>query len=422
MAKISWTPKDIIENKRKLTAKTHFHVLRRLSRNQLRKLNELKSIDTNSKIEIKKSITHHTLQLAAINMWFISIKDFTIKIATAATIATWILAPHQIATRLLGIKNIPVQYHALALLLSLPLSMLIVNRSLISKAESISSELDEKARPFFTNTLLMGTIYSTILAGILLPPLPVSSHLASMVTYSLLGSLSFATSVFLLSLPLAYCLTLLRRTARAIRPEATVIDRLLSLLVLLEKHPDRGLDSREKKEILKRIDDTADAISQLFKEHARVSSKDTATWSRNRGEEFAGSVRALAKWIITPDRNTRENIKNKISSNFLCAARGDWDNFSRIQISSQPHKLLSAGNIISTLRTLLSSATPIAILFALNKINIIPEQTSNYFAAGAYLWSAITLLAHLDPNYSSKLSALKEAAQALSIGKNTNRS
>ncbi|NRD51628.1 hypothetical protein [Corallococcus exiguus] len=417
MTKTSWTPKAILERKREISKKARFRVLRKLSKDKLNELERLKSIDAKSKIEIRKSLIHHTLQHAAISLWIISIKNFTIKIVTSITLATWMLAPHQIATRLLGIKHTPPYYHLLAFLLSLPLSLLIVNTSLTNEGKSIPSELDEKTRPFFTNALLVGTTYSAFLAGVLFPLFPNPPRFATLVTYSLLGALSFTTSLFCLSIALAYGLVLLRRMARAIRPEATVIDRLFSLLTLLEKHPDRGLDSKEKKEILKEIDGAADAVSQLFKEHARASSQDTAIWSRTRGEEFAGSVRALTKWILTPDRNTRENIKKQAASNFLCAVRGDWDSFSRTPIPSQPHKLLSKENIIFTLRTILSSATPITILFALNEIKIIPEQTSSYFAVGAYLWSALTLLAHLDPNYSSKLSALKEAAQALSIGK-----
>ncbi|NPC47544.1 hypothetical protein HPC50_10735 [Corallococcus exiguus] len=419
MTKTSWTPSTLISNRKKQLREKHYYIAKRATKKMLKALMKIKSIDAKSKAEIKKSFTHHALHAIAVNIWFNSIETFTIGLVILATFATWALAPYQIMTRLLEVQNIPWYCHILAPLLSVPLFLLLFNPTLLNEGKSITSELDEKARPIFTNIAIVGITYSVFLTKILLPLLPTPSLSALLATYALVGALSITAFLYCLSTISAYCLVLAKRKALSIRPEATVVDRLLTLLLLLEQHPDRGLDSKEKRKILKSINETANAITQAFSEHARASDQDTAIWSRERGDEFAGSVRALAKWVVTPDRNTRENIKQHVAKNFICAVRGDWDNFSRTPISSQPRRFFSKHNAVLTLRTLLSSATPIAILVTLKKFDIIPEQVSSYFAVGAYLWSALTLLAHLDPNYSSKLSALKEAAQALSVGKKT---
>lgn len=140
-------------------------------------------------------------------------------------------------------------------------------------------------------------------------------------------------------------------------------------------------------------------------------------WTDRAASEMANGVRETIKWLIVPTTHTRVDFKERIVKYFTAAIASNWGTFNRVPAEKLSRKQGLKLRAASALTPLLTAAVPILLLLLLKKLAVVAEPLSTYLTVGAYVWAALSLLSHLDPQYAAKLGALKDLTKTLPFGK-----
>jgi hypothetical protein len=203
--------------------------------------------------------------------------------------------------------------------------------------------------------------------------------------------------------------------------DAVVLDQMLFVLFTIETQPKKWGDTMFKKSLIQMIETLANSFELYLparlddtKTNLHNSLKDTA-------EQMAAATRELIKWIYTPKKDTRQHLINRIASDFICVASGDWDNFPRLTPDkSRPRKVI-INRLKAIVVTVTTGTLPILLIYFIHHWIGIDEAIFKSLLIGAYIWAALTILSLLDTSYNSKITILKEVAQLLPIPGRSNK-
>lgn len=195
-----------------------------------------------------------------------------------------------------------------------------------------------------------------------------------------------------------------------------LVAHLLSALAVVEKNPARWADVEFRRLLIARLEAVAVCVERVVPGRMRSGNIVTDKWLADSTEEIAAGVRALAKWVITPNKDTHERLRERLAVGLTCAVRGEWDGFERVSPEklSQPELLKS--RLVNFAKALASASVPVIVLLLVKRADLVPDgPVLNYLTAGAYIWAALSFLSGLDPQYGAKITAIKDIAGFLPI-------
>jgi hypothetical protein len=208
-----------------------------------------------------------------------------------------------------------------------------------------------------------------------------------------------------------------RRRVYTYYPEAIITNQLLLALVHIEKSPNHWARSAFKHDLNAHIDAVAICMERHLPRRLRINNAAMDAWLEETSAQMAAGTRNLIKWLFTPKQDTFEQFKNRITSYFIFAARGDWDSFEKTHPEKLSRHELWQSKVRHSIAALVSAAVPVLVLWLVKRMGIVTEPILTYLTVGAYIWAALTLLSHLDPNYGAKLTALKDITQLIPFSK-----
>jgi hypothetical protein len=202
----------------------------------------------------------------------------------------------------------------------------------------------------------------------------------------------------------------LDRRAQRIYTGTFLVTEFFSALADVEGTTARDwADINFRKKVIARLEKVATCVERVIPAQMRSGNPATDQWLSESAEEMAAGVRALAKWVMTPKADTREQLVTRLASNLVHAARGDWDGFERAKPErlSRPDLIRTRG--ANLLKAAALASIPILVLLAVKRLGLAPDGTVlTYLTVGGYVWAALTLLSGLDPAYGAKITAIKD--------------
>lgn len=198
-------------------------------------------------------------------------------------------------------------------------------------------------------------------------------------------------------------------------PNAIVADLFLQVLSKTEKQQHQWNDVNFKREIIRRLAEIAACVEADYSMSLRTGDAGTDGWQRQTAEQIGAGVRNLIMWVYTPKADTRAQFINRVTSYFICAVSGDWDGFERAQpqVVSRPELLRS--RLRSAVTAVASAIIPLVVLVVVQRLKLIEGVVLSYLTVGAFIWTGLSLLSHVDPSYGSKLTAIKEISSFLPL-------
>ena len=203
-------------------------------------------------------------------------------------------------------------------------------------------------------------------------------------------------------------------------PDAAIVHVFLMLLSTLERKRMMWTDVSVKKELMVYLERIAAYMENYLPRRIHSHNGSTDAMIKNSAEQIATSIRNFAKWIFTPKQDTLEQFMSHAASCLVYTARGNWDSLERMEPEKLAYREPVWKRIKSLLRALFIAAIPILVLFLLIKFSLIKEPALTYLSIGSYVWAALSLLSHLDPSYSTKLTAIKDISQLFFPGRKKN--
>jgi hypothetical protein len=128
----------------------------------------------------------------------------------------------------------------------------------------------------------------------------------------------------------------------------------------------------------------------------------------------AAFLRGLKKWTSMSRSDTFQYFTAQLASIIILIADGNWDGlpFSNESLPSLRERGLIRG--LAIVRNLGSALAPALILVVVHRLSIkLPDPVMPYLYLGVTVWTAVGLIALLDPLYSSKFETVKAALQLL---------
>ena len=235
--------------------------------------------------------------------------------------------------------------------------------------------------------------------------------------------LATAVGVSLLAIAAFQLLSMLERIisnrVRNFWPEATVIHHLLRALVLVEKDTGGFYRTRGKAKLIYHLGVVAECLQKNVPEslRSRAQYKFSDGWLEDTFAQIASSITDLHKWVITPKIDTLGQLQIRLSSYIIYMIRGDWDSFDKAQVQAVSRSALLRSRLNLILTALVSASVPLITLWIVKRLDILTDPLITYLTVGGYIWSALTLLSHLDPHYGAKLTAIKDITQLLPFSK-----
>ena len=213
--------------------------------------------------------------------------------------------------------------------------------------------------------------------------------------------------VFMIIMPVIVALTsAFERRRRSLYPQAVISESLMTVLIWLDIGEDEWMESANRAEIVTGLERAASCLERNLAGQLRAGDTLTNVQVSNATAEMAYALRSLKQWALTPKPDTYEHLRRRVAESFLSATRGHWDSLPR----ATPPKLTLAEGVSSkasrALKTLLSGSIPLVTLVAVRRLGIPLEgQIGQYATLGVILWSALTLLRLIDPEFKSTLEA-----------------
>lgn len=139
-----------------------------------------------------------------------------------------------------------------------------------------------------------------------------------------------------------------------------------------------------------------------------LSAPEFDAWYTLNCREMAMSFREIQKWLAVPKEDTVRFAEKRLLSDLRNILNGNWDAIEHISANAIKQSPVWYSHITDWLRTLVVCLLPFALFRLFEKPLHITEPLHDYLVFGAFIWALLNLLAAIDPNYSTKITALKD--------------
>lgn len=230
---------------------------------------------------------------------------------------------------------------------------------------------------------------------------------------ALLASIIANIIIMMLILIVSYVVDLSRSWLYYARyPLPILVDTLITLLHDAESAGDNWVLLEYKRRQILYLERAAKCIEYYFPRRLQSGDVITNTWMKETARQFAAALREKKKWILVPKKDTTDYFVKSIASVLICVVSGDWDALER----AEPEKLSlpEARRVIlvvlaGILRAVLIAGLPILGFWVLQQTSLaFTGIVREYMIIGLFIWDLLTFVILLDPNFNTKISALKD--------------
>jgi|GEM_PF-6546600 len=233
------------------------------------------------------------------------------------------------------------------------------------------------------------------------------------------GMLSAAWILIVVALAVAAMLIeVLAREERTYtrRPQTDIIDEHCRLLQDFAAYPEEELALKKQNRILYRLERIAVRIEIDLPKAWNTGDLHTRQRVKESMRSIAAGYREMKPTLCLQGRGAIDNLATTIARNLRNIVAGNWEELPQLE----PKRLTSKQRIIvlsASLRTLGLGFAPFAVLYLFQRISSPLEQEMlQRLSVSAYIWAIISILIAFDPLLGAKLSALKEALNAIGRG------
>jgi hypothetical protein len=198
---------------------------------------------------------------------------------------------------------------------------------------------------------------------------------------------------------------LLRRSGQRSQPRFALLTELFALAHAL--NDPRALDDQTG--LLRLLDNAAAVLESHFWRQVQLTNPLSRNTWRSRCCQCAQRLRAFDLWIVLPRRETRENLQAEIVSLIHVLVRGSLDELPTAPPG--PRRLAVLGNAV---RSLVLGLIPLAAVVGAKFAGLdLSGPMGGAFVVAAVAWFVLTALTTFDGQAASRLSLLKDAADAM---------
>lgn len=193
-------------------------------------------------------------------------------------------------------------------------------------------------------------------------------------------------------------------------PDFVIIDRLIRILSLVEKNPQRWGELQFKKELAFRLETIANCLAHHLPRQLKTEDALTDSWLADVALKSAVAIRGLKKWVITPKQDTRDQLIARLARNLTLTATGNWDGLEQTtpEVSAGTQKSWFH-RLASLLGRLLSAFSLLILSWVLPYTPLALEQPlAGYLTLVGIGVAVFGITTMLDPSWVDKLNALKE--------------
>jgi hypothetical protein len=207
-------------------------------------------------------------------------------------------------------------------------------------------------------------------------------------------------------------------SAHALRrnTDSRLLIRTVAILNKIEQSPNRWVELPFRIELMGELEAVANMIQRELP--AQCTSGDAVfnIWVQQKASRAAAFIREMKKWVIVPREDTREFFTQQLAKLAVCLAGGDWDGIPTAETSVQSRRTRWLAGAFGTIRTVVASVLPVAVLGLMNKYRIpLPDDVKSYAYFGAVIWLAVGFIGLLDPLYAAKFETVKSAFQLFQL-------
>lgn len=421
--------KEIDSKPARSTSRLQRRSLRKIRANAKKRLNrfqELRRLDIEAKRSLLSTVRHHEVQLAAMDVYqdalttlnlplplipmLVTVASMYLYLSRRSGVTIGSLSLDTLGSPLTSVNTKVVVFTFMATLLINMLPLLVMS--------SIFSSRTIRFLPFTSFVrgwiVCCGVVYGVLVARLQLSQL---SPKRSAIAAGLIGGVCFNFGTLALVMGVIGLRNWLRRRATETYPDAIITDCFLNILWKLERPAVHWVDVRFKGELIGELEKAASCMERSLPRRLRTGNLITDNWLKDRSQQMAAGVRSLIKWLYTPQLDTRDQFTSRVTAYLTFAASGDWDSFELQEPEklSRPELIRTRARFIVT--AIFSAVVPLSLLLLFKRLGVVAEPTLTYLTIGAYIWAALSLLASMDPNYSAKLTAMKDISSLLPFSK-----
>jgi hypothetical protein len=168
--------------------------------------------------------------------------------------------------------------------------------------------------------------------------------------------------------------------------------------------------SENRELLLTKLDEAALVLESGFYREVRLADPvSRATW-RDRCRQCAQRLRSYDLWIVLPRRETRDDLLAEVATLIQVVVRGCLDELP----AADPRPQRKLAVLASRLRGLLLGLIPLASVLGaqLTGVNL-SGPVGGAWVVAATAWFALTLLTTFDSQAATRVSLLKDAADAV---------
>lgn len=200
-------------------------------------------------------------------------------------------------------------------------------------------------------------------------------------------------------------------------PMIFLVRYLLLLLHDIDNKDDYDSDLQYKQHQLLWIENAARCIGNYFPRQIHSGDIVTDTWMREKAKRYASALREKKKWLLTPKHDTYDYFARNIIITLDCLINDHWDDLEevepeRLSVPQLQHTIVLF--LLRLLRATIVALLPIICIYIFNKAFIAFDRIiEQYLYVGAFIWAFLSFIIALDPNFSIKMSAVKDIADLL---------
>lgn len=278
-------------------------------------------------------------------------------------------------------------------------------------------KLSKSTKTFITSKSLFWILPFVFVLYYILSTKYLSPHYSfNFLTYAL-GSSLFAITCYslvslielMINLPV---LNILYKRRKSEFTQAVIVDRLISVLKILEDHPTHWGEINIMDNLIENIEYISEVIHHnLFKN--REGGFITKTQMQELSTEIASGVREIKNILIAPSEKSREKFISIILNLLIHITLGNWGELPKSKQKHTYPKLIGE-RLKQIFRIILIASIPL-LLFQLIQMTPLSfsGDTENKLKIGSFIWAVLYIMTSLDPTTDRSFEIIKTITKVI---------
>jgi len=181
--------------------------------------------------------------------------------------------------------------------------------------------------------------------------------------------------------------------------------------------PRRDLaDPRLRRAMARELHTLADVVEYGFAAVLRLPSADGNAALRDRLRRVAAGIRSHQIAVAAPDVDTMVRLRHLVLACLGAVCTGRLGSLASV-VDAEPRPVRRrALAVVSALRLLLVASAPLTVVLVLRDRSIMPKETLGGAIAAATIWALVVLMMALDPQFNTRIGAVRDLMSALRSG------